>query len=263
MVRVDASSPRCSSAGRATGSIRSTSTRACPNVDYLLEFLRGAGEAPAGFERIQYIEQPTARDLSKDSGNVMHEAAKLARRGRRIADRPGEPAAGPGDGIHRGGPEGVQGPEPRMLMAAAAQKFGMFLCVQDLTCPGVADSFGGAGGARARQRGHRGQRPPVRARGQRGLGARFPACSHPRRRDGDRPADRPRTGGGAAGTPADGSLTPANVAHEGPSALRRARRKNIGDILPHEQRQRWCLPCRMSRAFHDGLRTLYPRHRVP
>jgi len=25
-----------------------------------------------------------------------------------------------------------------MLMAAAGQKFGMFLCVQDLTCPGAA-----------------------------------------------------------------------------------------------------------------------------
>jgi hypothetical protein len=25
-----------------------------------------------------------------------------------------------------------------ILMAAAAQKFGMFLCVQDLTCPGLA-----------------------------------------------------------------------------------------------------------------------------
>jgi hypothetical protein len=25
-----------------------------------------------------------------------------------------------------------------MLMAAAAQKFGMFLCVQDLTCPGAS-----------------------------------------------------------------------------------------------------------------------------
>ena len=32
----------------------------CPNVDYLLEFLRQVKEkTPAGFERIQYIEQPT------------------------------------------------------------------------------------------------------------------------------------------------------------------------------------------------------------
>ena len=35
-------------------------------------------------------------------------------------------------------------------MAAAAQKYGMFLCVQDLTCPGrVADPLGRHRGARA------------------------------------------------------------------------------------------------------------------
>src|SRR5262249_5773364 len=39
----------------------------CPNVGYLLEFLRKVQErAPAGFERIQYIEQPTKRDLKAD-----------------------------------------------------------------------------------------------------------------------------------------------------------------------------------------------------
>ena len=31
-----------------------------------------------------------------------------------------------------------KGQSQAMLMAAAAQKFGMFLCVQDLTCPGAA-----------------------------------------------------------------------------------------------------------------------------
>jgi hypothetical protein len=39
----------------------------CPNVGYLLEFLRRVREAtPSGFERIVYIEQPTSRDLRKD-----------------------------------------------------------------------------------------------------------------------------------------------------------------------------------------------------
>ena len=32
---------------------------------------------PAGFDRIQYIEQPTARDLKANRGNTMHEAAKI------------------------------------------------------------------------------------------------------------------------------------------------------------------------------------------
>jgi hypothetical protein len=31
-----------------------------------------------------------------------------------------------------------KGQSQAMLMAAAAQKFGMFLCVQDLTCPGAS-----------------------------------------------------------------------------------------------------------------------------
>ena len=49
-----------------------------------------------------------------------------------------EPATGPGDGLHRRGAEGVQGAEQSLLLAAAAQKYGMFLCVQDLTCPGAS-----------------------------------------------------------------------------------------------------------------------------
>jgi hypothetical protein len=50
----------------------------CANVGYLLEFLRRVKEkTPAGFERIQYIEQPTRRDLKADRANVMHEASKL------------------------------------------------------------------------------------------------------------------------------------------------------------------------------------------
>src|SRR5262249_18005289 len=37
----------------------------CPNVAYLLEFLAQVRErTPEGFERIQYVEQPTARDLA-------------------------------------------------------------------------------------------------------------------------------------------------------------------------------------------------------
>ena len=36
----------------------------CPNVGYVLDFLGTRQEAdPAAFDRIQYIEQPTHRDL--------------------------------------------------------------------------------------------------------------------------------------------------------------------------------------------------------
>src|SRR4051794_28102045 len=39
----------------------------CPNVDYLLDVLRIVNDRrPAAFERIQYVEQPTARDLKSN-----------------------------------------------------------------------------------------------------------------------------------------------------------------------------------------------------
>jgi len=112
----------------------------CPNVEYLLEFLRRVREAtPRGFDRILYIEQPTARDLQKDRANVMHEAARL---------RPVVIDESLTDletlllaremGYTGVALKACKGQSHAMLMAAAAQKFGMFLCVQDLTCPGAS-----------------------------------------------------------------------------------------------------------------------------
>ena len=112
----------------------------CPNVAYLLEFLRKVREAtPQGFDRILYIEQPTARDLQKDRANVMHEAARL---------RPVVIDESLTDletlllaremGYTGVALKACKGQSQAMLMAAAAQKFGMFLCVQDLTCPGAS-----------------------------------------------------------------------------------------------------------------------------
>jgi len=50
----------------------------CESVEYLLAFLRHLRErAPAAYDRVQYIEQPTARDLKANPQNKMHEAAKL------------------------------------------------------------------------------------------------------------------------------------------------------------------------------------------
>jgi L-alanine-DL-glutamate epimerase-like enolase superfamily enzyme len=47
-------------------------------VAYVLDCLRQIREGtPGGFARILYVEQPTARDLAANRGNVMHEAAKL------------------------------------------------------------------------------------------------------------------------------------------------------------------------------------------
>ena len=112
----------------------------CPNVGYLLEFLaRIKAAAPSGFDRVLYIEQPTSRDLRKDPANVMHEAARL---------RPIVIDESLTDletlllaramGYTGVALKACKGQTHAMLMAAAAQKFGMFLCVQDLTCPGAS-----------------------------------------------------------------------------------------------------------------------------
>jgi L-alanine-DL-glutamate epimerase-like enolase superfamily enzyme len=112
----------------------------CGNVGYLLEFLRKLRErTPDGFERIAYIEQPTARDLKADRSNVMHEAAKLRPivideslvdlESLRLAREMGYTGAAL---------KACKGQSQSLLMAAAARKYGMFLCVQDLSCPGAS-----------------------------------------------------------------------------------------------------------------------------
>jgi L-alanine-DL-glutamate epimerase-like enolase superfamily enzyme len=112
----------------------------CPNVDYLLDMLRQVkAKAPAAFERIQYVEQPTKRDLKADQANVMHEAAKL---------RPVVIDESLTDleslmlaremGYSGAALKACKGQAQALLMAAAAQKHKMFLCVQDLTCPGAS-----------------------------------------------------------------------------------------------------------------------------
>jgi L-alanine-DL-glutamate epimerase-like enolase superfamily enzyme len=112
----------------------------CANVAYLLEFLRKLRERTVdGFERIAYIEQPTARDLKAHRGNVMHEAAKLRPvvidesledlESLQLAREMGYTGAAL---------KACKGQTQSLLLAAAARKYGMFLCVQDLTCPGAS-----------------------------------------------------------------------------------------------------------------------------
>ncbi len=192
----------------------------CPNVGYLLDCLRRVREAtPAGFDRILYIEQPTARDLKKDRANVMHEAARL---------RPVVIDESLTDletlllaremGYTGVALKACKGQTHAMLMAAAAQKFGMFLCVQDLTCPGA--SLIHSAGIAARVPGNAGieanARQFVPAR-QRAVGSALPGAVHdPRRRDEDGPADRPWARRGPA----------ASFGWLGtPGACRRARRR--------------------------------------
>lgn len=112
----------------------------CSNVGYLLEFLHRVREQAAqGFERIAYIEQPTHRDLKAHRENVMHEAARLRPvvideslldlESLQLAREMGYTGAAL---------KACKGQSQSLLMAAAAHHYGMFLCVQDLTCPGAS-----------------------------------------------------------------------------------------------------------------------------
>jgi len=112
----------------------------CPNVGYVLDCLRRVREGTsAGFERILYVEQPTARDLKASRGNAMHAAARL---------RPVVIDESLTDleslvlarelGYNGVALKACKGQSQAVLMAAAARKHGMFLCVQDLTCPGAS-----------------------------------------------------------------------------------------------------------------------------
>ena len=112
----------------------------CPNVQYLLDFEhRLKGKAPTAFELVQYIEQPTARDLAANRQNTMFEAAKL---------RPvviDESLTGLDAlllaremGYTGAALKACKGQSDSLLLAAATQKYKMFRCVQDLTCPGAA-----------------------------------------------------------------------------------------------------------------------------
>lgn len=112
----------------------------CPNAEYVLEAFDRISEAsPQAFARIQYVEQPTHRDLSRPNSPTMHAVA-----GRKpvVIDE----SLVDYDSLLRArelGYTGValkacKGQSNALLMTAAARKFGMFLCVQDLTCPGAS-----------------------------------------------------------------------------------------------------------------------------
>jgi L-alanine-DL-glutamate epimerase-like enolase superfamily enzyme len=110
----------------------------CQNVDYLLEFLRKLqSERELAYKWVQYIEQPTARDLRANRQNVMHEAAKykpivideslLDFETLLLAQEMGY------SGVAF---KACKGQSQTLLLAAAAQVAKLFRCVQDLTCPG-------------------------------------------------------------------------------------------------------------------------------
>jgi L-alanine-DL-glutamate epimerase-like enolase superfamily enzyme len=112
----------------------------CENVEYVLECFGQLRERdPGAFDRIEYVEQPTNRDLFAPGTPDMRAAAQMKPvvideslvdyrsllRAREL-------------GYTGVALKACKGQSNALLMAAAAQKFGMFLCVQDLTCPGAS-----------------------------------------------------------------------------------------------------------------------------
>lgn len=120
----------------------------CKDVNYLLDFvlLARIGMTPGfgdtsgnGFDRVQYIEQPTARDLKANPQNKMHAVARdvpvvideslLDLESLLLSREMGY------TGVAF---KACKGQTQTLLLAAAAQKFGLFRCVQDLTCVGAS-----------------------------------------------------------------------------------------------------------------------------
>lgn len=112
----------------------------CPNVEYVMEYLRKVKElSPQAYESILYLEQPTQRDLRANRNNLMHAAAKehpvvidesLTDLETLLLSRE--------MGYTGACLKACKGQSHAVLMAAAGQKYKMFLCVQDLTCPGAS-----------------------------------------------------------------------------------------------------------------------------
>ncbi len=112
----------------------------CENVEYVLEFLKRIQEkSQPAYDRIQYIEQPTHRDLKAHPNNTMHEAAKLKPVviDESLVDYEALLLARE-QGYSGVALKACKGHTEALFAAAAAQKHGMFLCVQDLTCPGYS-----------------------------------------------------------------------------------------------------------------------------
>ena len=112
----------------------------CPNVQYLIEFLKKVKEqSPEGFARIQYVEQPTARDLDAHRQNVMFEAAKLKPvvidesltdlHSLMLSREMGYTGAAL---------KACKGQSNMMILVPVMERNKMMLCVQDLGCPGAS-----------------------------------------------------------------------------------------------------------------------------
>ena len=112
----------------------------CPNVQTVLDVLTAVeSNSPRAFDRIQYVEQPMARilqdtpefDISRASTikPVVIDESLTDIESFRLARKLGY------SGVAL---KACKGQTESLLMAALAIKQNLFLCVQDLTCPGAS-----------------------------------------------------------------------------------------------------------------------------
>ncbi|WP_153557574.1 mandelate racemase/muconate lactonizing enzyme family protein [Roseimaritima sediminicola] len=112
----------------------------CDSEDYVLEMLdRVSAESPRALERVQYIEQPTHRDLAAHPENTMH---RVAARLPVVIDESlidlDSLMLAREQGYSGVALKACKGHAEALLMGAAAQHLKMYLCVQDLTCIGIS-----------------------------------------------------------------------------------------------------------------------------
>lgn len=110
----------------------------CPNEDYVLDLLERIERlSKLSFDRLQYIEQPTPRDLTQRTEMTVHRIARI---------RPvviDESLTGPTSLklARQRGYTGIalkacKGQSESLIMGSAAAEYNLFTCVQDLTCVG-------------------------------------------------------------------------------------------------------------------------------
>ena len=112
----------------------------CQSEDYVLEFLdRLTSQRAAAVESIEYIEQPTHRDLAAHPENTMH---RVAARLPVVIDESLVDLASLRLAVAQGysgvALKACKGHAEALLMAAVAQHENLYLCVQDLTCIGAS-----------------------------------------------------------------------------------------------------------------------------
>ena len=110
----------------------------CPNEDYVIDLLERIERlSRPSFDRLQYIEQPTPRDLTTRTEMTVHRISRLRPV---VIDESLTDLASLKLARQRGytgiALKACKGHTECLLMAAVAAQQGLFTCVQDLTCIG-------------------------------------------------------------------------------------------------------------------------------